>query len=183
MEFDPDYIAPPEVIDAVVAEMSGGGLKPLSDEEKEIRRLEHEAFLFECRQRDEQQRLEREPQRAEAEAEAERQARQQATVARAERNARLREQQRLDSASKLRDAQLASLHRASLEQQQFRHAVVKSQTFANQRQRLKSVLFPPEPPQPLAEPEIDPDPVGSYFGEPGFSVELWSKRKRNRSWW
>jgi hypothetical protein len=87
-------------------------------------------------------------------AEAERQARQQAAVARAERNQKLQAEMREQSSRQMQSRQLADLHQASIRNETFRNAAVRSQAHANARQRLKSVLFPPEPPQPVPEPTI-----------------------------
>jgi hypothetical protein len=72
-----DYSAPDvsaETIAAITAEMSGSGLPPLSDEEREQRQIEHWRFLEQCRERDEEQRAAYRAKLAEAEALAKREA-------------------------------------------------------------------------------------------------------------
>jgi hypothetical protein len=56
--------APPEVIAAIVAEMTGSGLKPLSEEERRQRWNDNQLWLAECRHRDEQRSFEYEQERA-----------------------------------------------------------------------------------------------------------------------
>jgi hypothetical protein len=63
-----------ETIAAIAAEMSGADLKPLSDEERAERNLQHEVWLAECHESDRQQQAEYEQRQAEAEREARQQA-------------------------------------------------------------------------------------------------------------
>src|SRR5215831_7270991 len=67
-DYNPPDVPASAVADVVDDITSAGKLPPLSDEEREIRRLEKEAYRWECQQRDEERRIERERQQAEAEA-------------------------------------------------------------------------------------------------------------------
>ena len=185
VEFDYESAdADADTVAAVVAEISGNELKPLSDEEREWRRLEHEQFLAQSRERDRQQWLAYQQRQAEAAEAARIQDRQRADGERAERSRKLQEQLRQDSANQLRDAQLASLHRASLEQQQFRRAAIKSARFAHQRQALENALAHFSPPKEPPEPNVvifSEDDGSADFGSRNFDVAKWSKKPR--SWW
>jgi hypothetical protein len=98
MAFDYDS---PDVEYAVIAEIAtemSGLIPQVKDDEREARRVEHEAWLAECRERDRQQRLEYKRRRAEA-AEAERaEAERQAGIVRA----RQHEQRRAETAERNR---------------------------------------------------------------------------------
>ena len=65
-DYDVASIVCDETIRSVVAEMSGSGLQPLSDEERHERWLDNQLWLDECRQRDEQWRFEYQQESAKA---------------------------------------------------------------------------------------------------------------------
>lgn len=107
-EFDYDAVddVSAETLAAITAEISGTGLKPLSDEERQKRQIEHEFFLAECYERDRQQRLEYERRQAEA-AEAERaEAKRQAAIARAQAREKLKAELAEQSRRQTRDQRL-----------------------------------------------------------------------------
>jgi hypothetical protein len=171
----------------IVGEMSGGSIKPLSDEERERRRLEHEQFMAESRGRYRQQRLVSDRIQAEAAAEQEREAKRQAAIAAAERNERLRDEMDRRNARYARDKTLTGLLDHAIEQRQYRANFTKSATNAAARKRLSTALdnaiaikYPPPTPEP-AVVVVSEDDGSSDFGSPNFDVAKWSKKPR--SWW
>jgi hypothetical protein len=149
--YDDDTAADLDTVSAVVADMSNAGKpSPPTDAERE----EWQAWREQQEWLAEHQRRERERERAEAEAAKLAQERQTAALERAERTRKLQEEQRRLTERSNRDRTLTGILDAQIEQRQFRQQVLRAQTFANQRQRLRSALFPPEPPQQLPEPEI-----------------------------
>jgi hypothetical protein len=81
-------------------------------------------------------------------------AKRQAVIAATERDERLRDEMREQSARQMRDRQLSDLHSASIQQQQFGNATLRSARFAAQRQLLDSALAHISPPPPPPEPNI-----------------------------
>ena len=149
-EFDynsPDVSAT-AVADVVAAITSAGKLPPLSDEEREIRRLEKEAYRRECRRRDEERRIDRERQQAEAEA-----------IARAELAAEIAERnrkQRLERAAEIerqtREIELRDLRMRVTQQSAWQQSVDRAAANAlAYRQRatllneLDAIINPPQP--------------------------------------
>jgi hypothetical protein len=183
-----DYDSPDEVsadtIAAVVADMSGKPDK-LSDEEREQRQLDHWRFLEQQRVRAEQDRYERNRAKAEADAAQLAQERQTAALERAERNRKLQDQMRRDSDRQMRDRQLSDLHRSSIEQQQFRRGLMRSQANAAAQQSLSDTLdnwwnmkYPPPPPEPTVV-VVESDDGSADLGSRNFDVAKWSKKPRS----
>jgi hypothetical protein len=110
-----------------------------------------------------------------------------AAILRAKERERLQEQQREQSNRQMQRQQLADLHRASIEQRQFRHAAVRSAKLAQQRQDLSKALddwmamkFPPPPPEPTIV-VVQEDDGAADLGSRNFDVAKWAKKPR--SWW
>ena len=106
---------------------------------------------------------------------------------RSERNKQLQDELRLNSNRQLRERQLSDLHRASIRQEQFHHAAVRSAAFASQRQQLGAALddfmalkFPSPPPEPTVVVVHEED-GSADFGSRNFDVAKWAKKPR--SWW
>jgi len=180
MAFDYDNVpdVSADVIAEISAEIAGTGLPPLSEEEREWQRIEHERFVATCRERDRQQRLEYEHRQAEL-AEAKQAEARQAAIARAERTHKLQSEEQ--SRRQKRDRTLTGLLDHAVRQEQFRHSALRSAAHASARQRLKSVLYPPEPPPEPAVIVVSEDDGSADFGSRNFDVAKWAKKPR--SWW
>ena len=133
-----------------------GKLPRLSDEEREQRRANHEVYLWECQQRDEQRRLEYQQEQA-ASAEA---AEREAAIAATEANRKARQLRADEISRQTRERELRDL-RLRVTQQGWWQAQV--QTAIEQRRQLEyrqtlmgeleNMLAPPPPP-PEPEREI-----------------------------
>jgi hypothetical protein len=141
--------------------------------EREARRVEHEAWLAECRERDRQQRLEYKRRRAEAE-EAERaEAERQAGIVRA----RQHEQRRAETAER---------NRQQARDRTLTGSALRSAKFAKQRRDLSDALdnfmqtkFPAPPPEPQAV-YVQPEDDGSAdLGSRNFDPAKWAKKPRS----
>jgi hypothetical protein len=188
MAFDydtPDVSA--ATLDSVVAEMSGSGLEPLTDEQLAERNFQHELWLMESRARDEQQRLEYEQKRLAA-AEAERvELERQNAIGRAKERERIDAELRERLSRRTDDQRLSEIHGASIRAEQYRHGFARSAQMAASRHRLSAALdnvvatrYPPPPPAPTTVVVSESD--GSEdFGSPNFDPAKWMKKPR--SWW
>jgi hypothetical protein len=181
-----DYEAPDvpatAVADVVAAIVNDRKLPPLSDEEREQRRLDHQLYIEECRERDEQWRIEYQQEQA---AKAERERAEWLVEHRKQEAVRQRERrERIDRET--RDRELANLRLQSAQQAAWQRNVENAaRTAMNQQYRntlmgeLERMINPlPSPPEP--EPEIvylDKDEMGSpRLGDRDFNPQLWTKR-------
>jgi hypothetical protein len=155
-EFDYDSPSVPDtaVADVVADIYSTGKLPPLSDAEREQRRIEKEIWRWKCQQREEERAFERERQQAEAEAVA----RHEAALEQAERNrvARLELQQR--QRERDREQQISELHYRA-RQQEVWASNVESAARAALAQKYRNTLMGEldamiNPPAPPPEPEV-----------------------------
>ncbi len=168
-----------EAVRTVAAEISGGGLQPLSAEEQ----IAREYWRERQRQRDQQMRLERERRAAEAAAEARRQA---AVVRQQERDRRVREMtERIELQNRQRKtAELE--HRVAQTQnwqrnvEQARANAVRQQYQKSLLDDLKNLVNPPAEPEPEVI-YVEPYEGSDQLGDRDFNVELW--RKKPRPWW
>jgi hypothetical protein len=163
-ETTPDICDTPDVSDdvirAVAAEMSGHGLRPLSDEEREQRRIENELWRWECQQREEQRRFEYEQQQAIKAEAAGRDRRIAAEAARQKANRELRERDR----ERQREREIFELRLQTAQQRGWMNNVENAaRAGLVQAQRrtlmdeLERMINPPQPP-PEPEPEyIEPE--------------------------
>jgi hypothetical protein len=187
IEFDYDSPSIPDkaVADVVADISSRGQLPPLSDEEREQRRIANELYRWECQQREEERAFEYQQRQAEAESAARHEAA--LELAEANRKARLERQAQIDKA--VREREISDLHfkarRAELWQSNVEHA---ARTALVQRQRqtlmgeLEKMLTPPSPP-PEPEREIvyvSEDEGSPDLGDPDFNPKLWMQK--SRSW-
>jgi hypothetical protein len=159
-DYDAPNVPDTAVADVVASIVNSGKPPPLSDEERETRRLQNEMYRWECDQRREQRRIEQRIKQEALEAEQEAIAREQAQIEQAEANrkARLERQQR-DLEHK-RDQRLGSLEIRAKQGEIFQNHVETSARNAvfvrNQAALLADVenfLTPPAPP-PEPEPEV-----------------------------
>jgi hypothetical protein len=165
----------PDVIRSVAAEISGGGLQPLSDEEKLQRQIEWQNR----REEEEFWRIERERERAGKEMEERR-----SLALAAEREAHkasLERQREIDR--QVTQRSLFNLGMSAARQDAFQRNVENAHA-QNVKQQYRQTLLGEldamiaakfAAPEPEPEPEDEP---GSHFGDPGFSVEAWSRRRR-----
>jgi len=172
-EFDlnsPDV--PDDVIRSIANEMSGGGLKPLSDQE----RLEWEAWRAQqLEQRalaDERRRLEHEERRAEAEA----QALHEAALERAELNRKQRLQRSADIERQTRELELRDLQSRVRSHQVWQTGVqnaVRNQLADQYRQtlmgELDALVNPPQPIAPLEPEAIEVGQPDDDLGSPNIA--------------
>jgi hypothetical protein len=165
------------VADVVADIISAGKLPPLSDAEKEQRRIDREIYRWECQQRDEQRRIEYEERQAEAEAVA--RAEQAAEIAEANRKARLERQEQI--ARQVREREMADLQFKVRSHQVWQnHVDAAARIAVHQRQHqtlmgeLEKMLSPPAPP-PEPEPvDVADDDLGSpNIGDPDFNPGYW----------
>jgi len=179
MAFDYDATdTPDEVVSAVAAEMSSGGLKEESDEERDKRFLANQAWREEQRRRDEQHRLAYQQERK-AKAEADRR---EAAIA----AAAVREQEQRKRSVRIerdvRDRELANLRLQSAQQaawqrhvEQAAHNAVAQQYRDTLMGELEALINPPASP-PESEPDVvylDKDEMGSpHLGDPDFNPKL-----------
>ncbi len=180
MSFDYQNIDTP---DDVAAEMSGGGLKPLTEDEKLERQIwrEEQAFLAQERNTEYRQR------QAERAAEAEAIARHESALALAEANrkSRLERQERISR--EVRERELADLRLQSARHQAWQRDVDNAARRAVAARQQQALLADVErrliPPTPLErEPEVVEAAEGSdQLGDRDFSVDAWMKK--SRSWW
>jgi hypothetical protein len=159
MAFNYEVETDDEAVRAVAAEISGGGLKPLTDEE----RAQRERWRDECRLRDQQIH----DQRVRAEAAKQEAVRQQAELARrqAHEESVRRGKERLANQAKQREADSlksrisqTELWQARVEQAHFLAA--REQYRQALLQDLKNIVSPPQPPEPTVvyvEPDDEPD--------------------------
>lgn len=146
---------------------------PLSDTERETRRLEREFYRLECDQRREQRRLERERIEAETAAVAASQARQ-----KAQHELRERDKERR------REQQLVGLEIKTAQARGWMEGVENNARigqYFRQRQAIMDELggiINPPPPEPEPQPEYPPAPK---IGDPDF-WEKWNARRPLRSW-
>jgi hypothetical protein len=130
MAFDyGDIDTPDETVRSVAAEMSGGGLKPLTDEE----RADRERWREELRQRDEHDRVISERARAEAERWRLDAARREQEIAHREYVSRQREQFKQNN-------ELADLKRHAERTEAYRNSVEQA-TVANLKTQYQNSLF------------------------------------------
>jgi hypothetical protein len=182
-----DYYSPavPDTTVAdVVAEISSTGkLPPLSDEERETRRLQNELYRWQSEQRREQRRFERERQQQEQEAIA----RQEAAAVLAEENRKRRVEQQKRDQEQRRDQQLVNLQIRQKQTDVWQsHVETAARVGLIQRQRqsiltdLHGYFNPPPPPEP--EPEPEPEyPSEPKIGDADY-WEKWKARSSLRSW-
>jgi hypothetical protein len=174
----------------VVAEMKGHGIAPqLSPEEREQRWLANEAWREQCRQRDEQRRVEYQQEQAAKEALAERE---RAAVV-AEANRKARQERAAEIERKGRELELRDLRRKVTQQGWWQQTVDRAanNVMAIRRQNatiadLEALINPLAPPDPEPEPEID-------LGSPNIGDDNYNPRyvfdraemlrRRRRSWW
>jgi hypothetical protein len=155
-EFDYDSPAVPDTAVADVAAdiKSHGKLPPLSDEEREQRRIEKEIWRWECQQREEERAFERERQQAEVESAA----RAEAAIERAEANRRARLQRQAEIDRQVQRTELADLKFQVRSHQVWQTGVQNAvrQTIADPYRNtlmgeLDAMINPPQPPP---EPEV-----------------------------
>jgi hypothetical protein len=183
--FDYDSPAVPDttVADVAAAIRSNGKLPPLSDEERELRRLQNELYRIEKQEREEERRIERDRRQQEDEGIARAEAA--AELAAANRKVRL-EQQRRDQETR-RDQQLVNLQIRAKQQEVWASNVETAARVGIMQRQRQSILsdlhnhfhptLPPEP-EPEPEPESPPEP---RIGDPDF-FEKWQARSSLRSW-
>jgi hypothetical protein len=182
-EFDYDRDGPDiETIRSVAAEMANAGKPPaMTDAEREEWRVfrEQQEWLAE------HQRRESERRRAEAKAAQEAEANRQQAIARSERNAKLREEMARYADRQMQSRQLSDLHQASIRNEQFRSAAIRSQAFANQQQQLIEALdamyaakYPTPPPEPTVV-IVSEDDGSADLGNPNFDIRAWSNKRRS----
>jgi hypothetical protein len=185
MDIEFDYNAPdvPDsaVADVVASIVNHGKPPPLSDEDREIRRLEKEAYRWECRRRDEERRIERE--RREAERAEAASAELAAEIAESNRKARLQRQEQIDRETQRRE--LADLRLQSVRQQSWQNSVEQSawnNLAAQYRHTLIAELDamispPPHPVPPEPEPEVAENDLGSpNIGDDNFNPRYWLQK-------
>jgi hypothetical protein len=184
-----DYEAPDvptSTVADVVAEISSHGVAPtLTDEEREQRWLDNQIYLAQCRERDEQRRLEY----------------QQEEAARAElEKAEWLAEHRKAEAARQRERQeqfTRELHQRELRDMRFQLTQAKSwqrnveqatrNTIAYQQRttlmgELDAMINPPQP-EPEPEPQIIvvSDEGSPELGSPDFDVGAFNKKSRR--WW
>jgi hypothetical protein len=176
IEFDySDADTPDEVVRSVAAEMSGGRLNPLSEDE----RLERERWREELRRRDEERQAEQEYRQAVADEAA----RQELADEIAERNRQWRLQQQREyqerAERRSRNLDLSALKLEAQQAASWRNVVqasIRQQHVQSLYGELEKMLTPPAPP---AEPEVT-IVYGQYegssrLGDPDFNPDLWKK--------
>src|SRR5262249_26910730 len=136
------------VADVVASIVNHGKLPPLSDEEKERRRIEHEIYRWQCQQRDEEQAFERERREAEK-AEA---ASAELAAEIAERNRKQRLERTAEIEPQTREIELRDLRMRVTQQSAWQQSVDRAAANAlAYRQRamllneLDAMINPPQP--------------------------------------
>jgi hypothetical protein len=182
-----DYTAtdtPDDVVRSVAAEINGGGLKPLSDDERLEREIWREQQAWRAEQRDAERRQRQAEQAAEAESIA--RAEQAAEIAESNRRLRLERQERINRDVQQRE--LADLRIRSAAHEGWQRGVENAARNAV-RQRytqelmgeLDALTNPPQPATP-PEPEVIETVEGSdQLGTSDFNPKLWMQKPR--SWW
>jgi hypothetical protein len=177
-----DYTAtdtPDDVVRSVAAEISGGGLKPLSDHE----RLQRQLWRDEQAWQSEQRRAEREHQRAEAEAVA----RHEAALEQAEANRRARLERQERQREQDRERQLVGLHIRAKQQEVWQSNVENAARNAVAVRQQQALLADVErhftPPAPPPEPEreivyLSEDEGSPDLGTRDFDPKAWMKKPR-----
>ena len=173
-----------ETVRAVAAEMAGGGLKPLSEEEIALREIEREVRLEETRQREEQWRLEHQQQEA-AKLEA---AQREAAIAAAEANRKARQERAAEIEREARNHQLCDLQMRTAKTdswQQTADRAMRNAAAYQQRQtlmnELEAMINPPAPPPEPTLVYVEAEEGSDELGTADFNIERWSKKPR--SWW
>jgi hypothetical protein len=179
-DYDAPSVPATAVADVAAEITSHGKLPPLSDEEREQRRIEIEAFREKQAWRAQERRIERERREAEAEAVA----RHEAAIERAEANRKARLERSAEISRQTRERELRDLH-MKVAQQEWWQISVKSaarNTAAYQaRQTLMNELEAmANPPPPPSEPEpqsvyVGEDEGSPHLGDPNFNPDLWKK--------
>src|SRR5262249_9171471 len=171
---------PATVLAGVVAEMSSDGIAPESDEVREQRWLDNQAWLAEQRQRDLEHRLAHERQQADAVAVAEREA---AILAAKEREEWRREHNERQQHLR-RDRELADLRCKAAQHENWQRTLERSAVNSAWQQRtqtilgeLEALINPPlRPPEPVTEiVYVSEDEWGSPHFGPDFNPKLWNK--------
>jgi hypothetical protein len=165
--------------------MSGGGLKPLSDEE----RLERESWREQQAWLAEQRDMEYRQRQAERAAEVDAIARHEAALAQAEENrlARLARQQRITA--EVRERELADLRfqltRHQAWQRDVDNAARRAVAVRQQQALLADVeshfISPPPPPEPEHIVYVSEDEGSPDLGDRDFNVKVWMQKPR--PWW
>jgi hypothetical protein len=172
--------APDDVVRSVAAEMTGGGLKPLTDDERIERKIwrEEQAWLAEQRDMDRRQR------QAEQAAEAEAMARHEAALEQAERNRVTRLEHQAQIALDANRRELADLRFQSAQHQAWQRNVDNAARNAiayRQRETLMSELdalvTPPPPPEPTVV-YVEAAEGSDQLGTPDFNPKLWMQKSR-----
>jgi hypothetical protein len=181
-DYDSPSVPASAIADVVREIQSAGKLLPLSDAEREQRRIAIELYRWECRQREEERRLERDRQQAEAEAVA----RQEAAleIAEANRKARLERQEQI--ARETRNREIRDLQLRAARADRWQSNVDTAAWMAiHQRQQttligeLEKMLSPPAAPP---EPESG-DVADDKLGSPNCFDENWNPNYYRERFW
>jgi hypothetical protein len=183
-----DYEAPDvpatAVADVVADISSAGKPPPLSDKEREQRRIENELYRWQCQQRAEERAFEYQQRQQEAES----LARHEAAIEQAEANRKARLERQEQISRQVRDREIANLRIQTAQQRGWMNNVetaARNAVAVRQRQALIADIeshFNPPPPPP--EPEViyvEAVEGSDQLGSSDFNPKLWMQKPR--SWW